>query len=51
MKETRELLKQKYKSGEISIREFKNGLKDIEEKDREQREKQIKLLEQEGVIL
>ena len=48
MKETKETLKQKYKSGEISIREFKNGLKDIEEKDREQREKQIERLEQIG---
>lgn len=48
MKYSRETLKQKYKAGEITIKEFKNGLKEIEEKDRENREKLIERLEQEG---
>ena len=48
MKYSRETLKQKYKAGEITIKEFKNGLREIEEEDKEQREKLIERLEQEG---
>lgn len=48
MKETRESLKQKYRAGEISVIEFRDGLQEIETKDREQREKLIERLEQEG---
>ena len=50
MKDSREILKQKYKAGEITIKEFKNGLKDIEAKDRERREQLLERLEdlQEG---
>lgn len=45
MKDTRESLKQKYKAGEISINEFKNGLQEIEAKDRECREQLLESLE------
>ena len=37
MKYSRETLKKKYKAGEITIKEFKNGLKEIEEEDKESR--------------
>lgn len=47
MKDTRESLKRKYRAGEISIIEFRDGLQEIEAKDREQREKLIERLEQE----
>lgn len=42
---SRETLEQKYKAGEITIKEFKNGLQEIEAKERENRESQLKLLE------
>ena len=50
MKYTRDALKQMYKAGEITIKEFKEGLKDIEEKERDRREKLLERLEnpQEG---
>jgi len=50
MKYSRETLKQKYKAGEITIKEFKNGLREIEAKDREMREQLLERLEdpQEG---
>ena len=48
MKYSRETLKKKYKAGEITIKEFKNGLREIEEEDKEQREKLIERLEKEG---
>lgn len=44
MEHSREILKQKYKAGEITIKEFKNGLKELEAKERENRESQLKLL-------
>lgn len=48
MRDTRESLKQKYRAGEISVIEFRDGLQEIEAKDREQREKLIERLEQES---
>ena len=50
MKETRDSLKQKYRAGEISVIEFRDGLQEIEAKDREQREKLIERLEQASQI-
>jgi len=51
MKDTRESLKRKYRAGEISVIEFRDGLQEIEAKDREQREKLIERLEQESEIV
>jgi hypothetical protein len=48
MKDTRESLKRKYRAGEITVIEFRDGLQEIEAKDREQREKLIERLEQES---
>jgi len=45
MKYSRETLKQKYKAGEITIKEFKNGLQEIETKDRECREQLLESLD------
>ena len=45
MKYTKETLKQKYKAGEITIKEFKDGLKEIEAKERERRERLLERLE------
>ena len=46
MKYTKDALKQMYKAGEITIKEFKAGLQEIEAKDREQRERLMELLEE-----
>lgn len=45
MRYTRETLKQKYKAGEITVKEFKEGLQEIEAKERERRERLLDLLE------
>lgn len=50
MKDTRESLKRKYRAGEITVIEFRDGLQEIEDKDREQREKLIERLEQESEV-
>lgn len=48
MKDTRESLKRKYRAGEITVIEFRDGLQEIEAKDRENRERLIERLEQES---
>lgn len=45
MRDTRDTLKKKYKAGEITIKEFKEGLQEIEAKEREQRERLLESLE------